>query len=373
MNLSYWEQRQWLQNIDFAIVGSGIVGLSTALFLKQRFPTSNITILEKGILPQGASTKNAGFACFGSLSEILDDLKSHSEDEIIQLLKDRVDGLQLLRQTLGDANIDYKPYGGYELFLEKDDYKYESCLDEMSRINSLLAFLFKADIYHKVSDRFQFSRVKKKYIYNKFEGQLDPGKMMQTLLQRVQNSGVKILNNVAVESYEDLNHSVKIKTDVFDFNTQSLILTTNGFTNALLPIDLSPARAQVLITKPIQNLEIKGTFHMDCGYYYFRNIDQRILLGGGRNLDIEGETTAYFATTNKIQTELERLLNEVILPNKDFEIDQRWSGIMGVGSQKKPLVFQDSERVFVGARMGGMGIAIGCSVGKKLSRLVNHN
>ena len=109
---------------------------------------------------------------------------------------------------------------------------------------------------------------------------------------------------------------------------------------------------------------------MDCGYYYFRNIDQRVLLGGGRNLDIEGESTAYFGTTNKIQTELERLLKEVILPNKDFEIDQRWSGIMGVGSKKKPLVFQASERVFVGARMGGMGIAIGCRIGQQLSKLL---
>ena len=52
------------------------------------------------MLPQGASTKNAGFACFGSLSEIIDDLKSHSEEEVIQLVKKRVDGLQLLRETL---------------------------------------------------------------------------------------------------------------------------------------------------------------------------------------------------------------------------------------------------------------------------------
>ena len=42
---------------------------------------SKILVLEKGILPQGASTKNAGFACFGSLSEIIDDLKTHSEEE----------------------------------------------------------------------------------------------------------------------------------------------------------------------------------------------------------------------------------------------------------------------------------------------------
>ena len=102
------------------IVGSGIVGLSTAVFLKKRFPKSKILVLEKGILPQGASSKNAGFACFGSLSEILEDLKSHSVDEVLSLLKSRVDGLQLLRQMLGDEALDYRSYGGYELFLEKN-------------------------------------------------------------------------------------------------------------------------------------------------------------------------------------------------------------------------------------------------------------
>ena len=45
---------------------------------------------------------------------------------------------------------------------------------------------------------------------------------------------------------------------------------------------------------------------------------------------------------------------------------------MGVGSQKKPIITQSSENVFIGARMGGMGIAIGCSVGQRLSKLVNQ-
>ena len=76
-------------------------------------------------------------------------------------------------------------------------------------------------------------------------------------------------------------------------------------------------------------------------------------------------------TTSIIQNELDSLLKEVILPEKDFEVDQRWSGIMGVGPQKKPLIFQASICVYVGARMGGMGIAIGCSVGKKLSELIS--
>ncbi|MEC8885233.1 MAG: FAD-dependent oxidoreductase, partial [Bacteroidota bacterium] len=84
-NLSYWEYKSWLTDVDFTIVGSGITGLSCALQLRKRFPISKILILERGSLPQGASTKNAGFACFGSVSELLSDLDRHSEDEVLKL------------------------------------------------------------------------------------------------------------------------------------------------------------------------------------------------------------------------------------------------------------------------------------------------
>jgi len=118
MHLSYWEIKNWFSAVDYTIVGSGIVGLHAALRLRERFPESKILVLEKGMLPQGASTKNAGFACFGSMSEIIDDLSSQSEEEVIQLISKRWKGLQMLRKRLGDSAIDFKPYGGYELFLK---------------------------------------------------------------------------------------------------------------------------------------------------------------------------------------------------------------------------------------------------------------
>ena len=77
-----------------------------------------VLILEKGFLPQGASTKNAGFACFGSPTEILDDLKNLNEKEVVSLIKSRWDGLKLLRKNIGDKNIGYKCHGGYELFFD---------------------------------------------------------------------------------------------------------------------------------------------------------------------------------------------------------------------------------------------------------------
>ena len=371
MNLSYWEIKNWLTNIDYTIVGSGIVGLNCALQLKQRYPKSKILILEKGILPQGASTKNAGFACFGSLSEIIDDLNHHSEIEVIDLIKKRINGLQLLRETLGDKAIGYKNFGGYELFLESDETLYNSCIDKREYVNQLVYPLFNTEVFSFKANKFGFKTIKSKYAFNPLEGQIDTGKMMDALLYKVQSLVIKILNNCVVETFSEDSNSVKLKTNHFTLSTQKLFIAINGFAKQLNIPEVQPARAQVLITKPIDNLHIRGTFHLDEGYYYFRNIDDRILLGGGRNLDFKTEATTTFGETEIIQNKLEELLKTIILPETNFEIDHRWSGIMGVGKQKKAIIKQLSEHVFCGVRLGGMGIAIGSTIGKQLAQLLD--
>lgn len=369
MNLSYWEIKSWLSDIDFTIVGSGIVGLNCALHLKERFPKAKILILEKGMLPQGASTKNAGFACFGSLSEIIDDLKTHNDDEVLELVEKRINGLHVLRKTLGDKAIDYQELGGYELF-SKNDNLLEDCLAKKDMINSFLKPIFKEDTYSLKENIFQFKNIKSKYIFNQFEGQIDTGKMMTSLTHLALTKGIRILNNVQVNDFSEGINSVTVNTNKFEFSTSKLLIATNGFASQLLDENVKPARAQVLITKPIRELHIKGTFHLDKGYYYFRNIDDRILFGGGRNLDFKAEETTEFSQTQLVQNKLEELLKTTILPNTPFEIDHRWSGIMGVGDQKKAIVKQLGHNVFCGVRLGGMGVAIGSLVGQELAKLI---
>jgi glycine/D-amino acid oxidase-like deaminating enzyme len=370
MNLSYWEYKSWFQNIDFTIVGSGIVGLHAALHLRKRFPESKILVIEKGSLPEGASTKNAGFACFGSLSEIVDDLKAQTPEEVFQLISKRWEGLQLLRNRIGDEPMDFQQNGGYELYVEKDKDIFEECLEKLEDVNKLFFPLFKSAVFKLQKDTFGFQKIQQHLIFNPFEAQIDTGKMMQKLVKLACSEGILILNNQSVTEYQENNSDVKVSSGDLSFSTKKLLFATNGFSNDLFSEDVQPARALVLITKPIPNLEIKGTFHLDKGYYYFRNIDNRILFGGGRNLDFTGETTADFGNTNLIQNELERLLKEVILPSHKFEIDQRWSGIMGMGQTKNPIVKQLSNHVYCGVRLGGMGIAIGSLVGKELADLV---
>jgi glycine/D-amino acid oxidase-like deaminating enzyme len=87
--------------------------------------------------------------------------------------------------------------------------------------------------------------------------------------------------------------------------TKKVLFATNGFANELTGVAVKPARAQVLVTEPIKNLDIKGTFIWIEATYYFRNIGNHILLGGGRNLNFDEENTTGF---KQKQNKLEQLL-----------------------------------------------------------------
>ena len=372
MKLSYWEIKSWLTNIDFAVIGSGIVGLSCAIRLREWHPKAKIVIFERGQLPLGASTKNAGFACFGSMSEILDDLDCHEEEEVVDLIGQRIQGLKELRALLGDRAIGFQQLGGYEMFLEKEAKTHARCLEQMPYINALIAELVPSDTFQLRKNSFGYKGINESLIFNQHEGQIDTGKTMQSLLQQAYKKDILILNTASLESFEEIKGRVQLQFDSFQTSCSKLLIATNGFSSALVNEDVSPNRAQVLITEPIPDLTIKGTFHMDRGYYYFRNIDNRILLGGGRNLDFETEETAVFGLNTKIQNQLEQLLRDTILPNQRVPIAHRWAGILGMGKKKTSLVKAISTDVFCGIRLGGMGIAIGCSVGFQLAALTKE-
>ena len=338
MNLSYWEQNTFFNNIDIVIIGSGIVGLNAALNLKKKNKNLKIIILERGMLPMGASSKNAGFACFGSPSELLNDLKINSEEEVFLTVEKRWKGLLRLRKNIGDKAMDFHNWGGYEVFETKKSFsECDSKLDYLNKHTGKI--IGKRTVYQnadKSIKQFGFKNVKH-MIVNTAEAQIDTGKMITVLLSKVRNLGVEIINGFDVKELNDDHKKVTVHSSSgITISCNRVITATNGFAKQLLPnYQVIPARAQVLITHPIKNLKLKGTFHYDGGFYYFRNVGNRVLFGGGRNLDFKTEETTEFGLTQLVQNKLEELLKTMILPTTKHSIDLRWSGIMGVGPSKK--------------------------------------
>ena len=169
-------------------------------------------------------------------------------------------------------------------------------------------------------------------------------------------------------------NDVQLITTRGEFKAAKVILATNAFARTLYPdLDVVPGRGQVLVTKPVAGLKLKGTYHFDGGYYYFRNIDGRVLFGGGRNLDFKTEATSEFGHTDLVKDALVKYLREMILPDQRFEIDYWWSGIMGFGGQINPIVKEVVQNVFCAVRCNGMGVAMGSLVGEEVADLALTN
>jgi len=371
--LSYWEREQYFTGIDVFIAGSGIVGINAALQLRKRYPKMKIVIGERGPIPTGASTKNAGFACFGSMTELIYDLTQMSEDEVFALVEKRFRGLARLRSMVGDANMDLQMLGGYEVFEDSESFK--ACTDRLGEFNEKMQRAIGLSSVYSVADdkiaSFGLGTVKH-MILNSGEGQINSGAMMSTLTALAKQAGILFMNGIEIESYSRNGNELEIFTKAgFSFRTGNLIICTNGFAKSLLPeLNVEPARAQVLITKEIPGLQLRGTFHYDKGYYYFRNVGNRVLFGGGRNLNFEGENTVSHYLTGQIQQRLDELLKTMILPGTNYEVDMRWAGTMGVGNVKSPIVKEVEPGVYCAVRMGGMGVALGSLVGEEVAMLV---
>lgn len=365
---SLWEKQSFLTS-DILIIGAGITGLSTAASLKENHPSLKVSVLERGILPSGASTKNAGFACFGSVTELLNDIESLGEEGMAKLVEQRIKGLEKTSNRLKAQNIDLQIKGGYELLFAD-----HSALNQLDHVNQLLQHQFKNPIYklsnHKITD-FGFDQTKH-LIENQYEGQLDTGKLISSLWSYCSGLGVKVFTGASVTGILEDNTGVNIFCGGLTFRAKKVGVCTNAFSKDLLKdeVDLKPGRGMVMSVLPEKQLKINGTFHYDDGYYYFRDYYGKLIFGGGRNLDLDQEATTEFGINEKIQNKLIDDLENIILPNQNYKVENTWSGIMAFGQNKSPIIKKVSDNIAVGVRLGGMGVAIGSQVGDELAQLL---
>ena len=373
--VSVWESESFFSPKDFIIIGSGFTGLWSAYYLKKRYPGKSVLILEKGLIPCGASTRNAGFACFGSFTELESDIKKQGEKEMLELVEWRFKGLEKIHKKFNASRIGFENNGGYELVSPKNYPDINSLRTRIDSMNLLLKNITgKQKTFFLNDSKIKTFGLGGSYhlIENKLEGQLHPGKLLEALVQEVYSQGVTILTQVNVKKMENQPGGIHLETNLpVKLRAEQVLICTNAFAKTLLPdIDVVPARGQVLLTEPVKGLKLKGSFHFDEGFYYFRNLGNRVLLGGARNKFIAEEETFSTDTSDSVQQELERFLKEIILPKNPYQVAMRWSGTMAIGNEKKPIVRRINERLCCAVRMSGMGVALAPQLAKQVSAMM---
>lgn len=370
-NLSIWEKESYYAPQDLVIVGAGLMGLWTALELKKHRPSLRITILERNTTPLGASTRNAGFACFGSPTELIHDADTLGPDAMLAVAEMRYKGIQKIRRHFTDEQIGFDACGGYECI--NRDYKNWALLpDKLHWLNSLLKEITGSKAIFQQTDHKLAAMGLQGFdalVENVTEAALHSGKLVQALTQKVQATGVNILYGIQVSGIEKQSASMQINTlQNQTFTAAHVLLCTNAFTSELAPeARIEPARGQVIVTSPIPGLPMKGTFHFDEGFYYWRNLGNRILLGGARNSAFEAEATTNLSGSDTVRLALEHFLTQHLHPSFQYTIEHHWSGVMGFTTDKRPYTALVREGVTAAIACNGMGVALTPVVAEQLS------
>lgn len=373
-NLSIWETESFYAPQDLIIVGAGLLGLWTALAVKERKPHTRITLVDRNPSPLGASTRNAGFACFGSPTELLHDAGLLGTDDMLAIAEMRFKGLEKIRRHFTNTQIEWDSCGGYEA-INSTYIHWADLPDKIHWLNRQLSDITrKHDTFleagHSMKDlglqRFDT------LIQNTLEAGLHSGKLLQALIQKVQSAGITLLSGIEIRGWEKQADTIHLHTDShIRLQSRQVLFTVNAFTQELLPeLQITPARGQILVTTPIKNLGMKGTFHFDEGYYYWRNLGNRILIGGARNQAFMEEATSELACTDTIKQALTGFLKEHISPRYLFEIEYHWTGIMGFTPDKKPLLKEVSAGIFAAIACNGMGVALSPIVAENAANML---
>jgi len=369
---SWWEKCYW-DKVDIVVAGAGITGLQVADAIKRRNPGWRVIVLERDPLALGASSRNAGFACFGSLTEFLEDIDRGGEAAALELAEKRYRGLLRLREKMGDQAIGFQRSGSLEVFTVRD--RETEAIDRLETVNRLFEGITGESDTLRIEPTQQLKmQVTPRGIRNTHEGVVQTDLLLKALRQRALEAGVELYGGMEITRVETASDGMEIQAGRHAIRARQIVWCTNAWAGKFLPFDShAPARGQVLVTRPVEGLALSGAYFFNAGYTYFRTLGgNRLLLGGFRDADPEGENNYSPETGGAVWAALEEFLRRVIFPGRPVEIDMAWAGTMSMGVHRAPRVERIDANQVICAGMSGMGVALAAQVAEDAAQIVRE-
>lgn len=379
---------------DAVVVGAGIVGLTAATAFKRMHPGTSVAVVDADAFSGGGTTRNAGFACFGSASELEADRAQLGDARALQLVRRRVRGLAALRARWSDEALGYEACGSHEVLGKMEggpDWgehaggaveagALRDRLPELNRWVGPATGLEETFRWVSAEEAAQRCGVDPGavagLIASPGEGALQTDRLFHCLEREAREAGVKILRGLQVDRLEPgtagrpprwrVRRVGSPEEDGLTLEAGCILVANNGLARQLLSQsgtpapDVQPVPNRVLVTHPLPGWNAPGTFHADRGYLYARGVEGRLLIGGGRHWAI-GDSD--------LEGELLRWVGRVWPAARGAKTAYRWDGYLGIGSEREPIVTTWNTGIHIAVRLGGMGVAIGTDLGNELASL----
>ena len=343
-SICYWWQERpptpappnaWQDHAEIMIVGCGFTGLSAALTLARA--GKRVVILEKGLIGEGASTRNGGITS-GNIRLSSNQLKRRFGTEKAQQFSDEaVLARADLTRFIADEKIqcDFQPVGrvvGLMGQFSVDRIKRDSAAFQ-ARYNIEPVFVEKNDMAEYTSSSLYDGGILRPDI-----GGIHPAKLLHEMKRLALEAGVILFSETNVLEIKRAHSDFLVLTNRGQVKAQHVISATNAYTDGAQPWlrrRLVPVISEMIATEKIgqnrvQSLMPRLTMFGEAkqlGYYYRPSPDgERILLGGRRAHNNRDRARRFLQ---------DALVN--IFPNlDDVSVDAHWQGFVAFPFDQLP-------------------------------------
>jgi len=219
---------------DVAVVGAGLTGLWTALFLKQLDPDLGVAVVEQGLAAHGASGRNAGM-----LSETVDHghglaIAHFGEAEARRLADLGERNVAELTAFLErhDIRCDYEPTGRLMVALTPAQVGEARRTVQTARRLGL-------DSFHLLDREAVRSEVRSPLylggVWVEGGGILDPVKLVDGLRHEAESLGVRVFERSRVTGLEPAGAGIRLRSGDGEIRARRAVLATSAYTHHLLP------------------------------------------------------------------------------------------------------------------------------------------
>ena len=281
----------WQSHSDIVIIGCGFTGVSAALTLARA--GRDVVIIEKGLIGEGASTRNGGITS-GNIRLTEAQLAKKFGREQAQLFTDeavtaRADLVHFIKNN--NIDCDYHPSGrlvGLSTSFSTSKMEQQFCEYER-RYGISTKLVTKEEMADFTSSSKYFGGV-----YRPDIGGIHPAKLLKEMVRLALEAGVKIFSNNQVLNIKSFKTSFILETAVGTITAEHLISATNGYTDRAQPWlqrRLIPVISEIIATEKLGANRVKALMPRlnmfgeakQLGFYYRPSPDgERILLGGRR-------------------------------------------------------------------------------------------
>jgi glycine/D-amino acid oxidase-like deaminating enzyme len=349
---------------DVVVIGGGVTGITLAYTLAEQGVT--VGLLEAGELAAAASGRNAGFLTVAPAEpyqELIALWGRPGARAMLELGRRSHRQIRQLVQSLGIA-CDYHANGSLRLARSED---------EADDLRASLPFM-RADGFpmHEIALEDAVPRESASHFAAAFltpeDGDLHPVRFLHALARAASQRGARIHARSRVESASWRGRLWEVRLGGGIARARTLVIATNAHASKLCPALtplIQPRRGQMLATAPLGRAIAPRPTLARWGYQYWRQTpDQRLVIGGWRDLDLDGEVGFDERPTPHIQDGIETGLQQLV--PEGTTIEHRWAGTMGFARDGRPLVgWLDAEHhlaICAGFTGHGMSMAAGCTL-----------